>query len=131
MADLSPAAELRQAAKLMRERAEAATPGEWHAFSSAHEEWYVASKTYGQVTTGIHDEPASTEIVLIERDRADAEHIAGWSRDPALAVADLLEAASTCECAESTPEGADTRVVRSDWPASASFASACTSAARA
>jgi hypothetical protein len=49
----------------MRERAEAATPGEWHAFSSLHEDWYVASKTHGQVTTGIHDEPGALEMVLV------------------------------------------------------------------
>ena len=99
MADLSPADQLRAAAKLMRDRANGATPGPWRAFSHMRD-WYVASETYGQVTTGIHDETGSTEIVLIERDRADAGHIAGMHPGTALAVADLLDATSTCECEE-------------------------------
>ena len=90
---MSPAEELRAAAKLMRERAEAATPGPWHAFSHT-EDWYVGSRGYGQVTTGIHDEPGVADVVLIERDHADAGHIASWHPAVALAVADWLDAAT-------------------------------------
>ena len=76
----------------MRERAEAATPGQWLTQGSSDgSEWYVISRTHGQVTTGLHDEPGVSELVMIERDRADAEHIAGWGPEPALAVADVLE----------------------------------------
>jgi len=90
MTDLSPAEELRAAAELIRDRAEAATPGPWHAFSHS-QDWYVGS-SFGQVTTGVHDEPGSDELVLIERDHADAEHIAGMHPGVALAVADWLDA---------------------------------------
>ena len=37
MTDPTPAEELRQAAKLMREQAQAATPGPWSAFAECHE----------------------------------------------------------------------------------------------
>jgi hypothetical protein len=88
----SPAEELREAARLMRERARAATPGRWHAKCSdgAYQDWYVVSSLgLGQVTTGLHDDGG--DIVLVERDRADAEHIASWSPPVALAVADWLD----------------------------------------
>jgi len=77
----------------MRERAKAAAPGQWLTSNSSDgQEWYVISRSHGQVTTGLHDEPGVSELVMIERDRADAEHIAGWGPVPALAVAALLEA---------------------------------------
>ena len=85
---------LRAAAKLMRERANDATPGAWRAFSAGtgrDVDWYVVSEPYGQVATGAHTENGLAEIVLIERDHRDAEHIASWRPLVALAVADWLE----------------------------------------
>lgn len=70
---------LREAAALMRERAEAATPTPWVVKRAhpdmpayvAHEGWWViASRT----------------------EQWDAEHIASWHPAVALAVADLLDA---------------------------------------
>ena len=111
MANKSPAATLREAAALMRERAEAATPGEWHAFTCEHgDEWYVASKSHGQVTTGMHDEQCcGSATVMIERDGRDAAHIAAWSPLVALAVAGWLESVAyrDADDDDSGPEPAD------------------------
>jgi hypothetical protein len=70
---------LRRAAALMRERAEAATPGPWFTGRSHDDDatpfvrkpgwWVVASRT----------------------DDGDARHIASWSPVAALAVADWLD----------------------------------------
>ena len=88
-----PAAELREAARLMRKRAEEATPGPWHALKSGDgQECYVISRDYGQVATGMHDEPDAAEFVLIERDQRDADHIASMNPLVAFALADWLEA---------------------------------------
>jgi hypothetical protein len=86
----SPAETLRSAATLMRERAEAATPGPWKAHDQ-NGDWYVSSVEFGQVSTGINEEPSLPEFLMIERDRRDAEHIAGMDPLVALAVADLLD----------------------------------------
>ena len=108
MADLSPAAELRQAAKLMRERAEAATEGPWA--------WEATGEKDNSWAVGlVQDEAGSTLVGRIEAGEGividgvcegiggrlpDAEHIAGMHPGTALAVADLLDATSTCECEE-------------------------------
>ena len=85
-----PSSVLRRAASLMRERVSAATPGPWR----AHEQdgnWYVSSDPYGLVSTGINEEPSLPEILMIERDRRDAEHVAGMDPLVGLALADLLD----------------------------------------
>lgn len=86
---MTPAEEIRSAAKLMRERAAAATPAPW--FPRGDGDWYVCSEAYGLVTTGIHDEPGGGHLVMVERDHRDAEHIASWHPIVALAVADALD----------------------------------------
>ncbi len=85
---------LRRAAALMRERAQAATPGPWvrsgssietdHECSPGHGCWPVGDTYSGTMPDG-SKQPAS----LI---RADAEHIASWHPAVALTVADWLEA---------------------------------------
>jgi hypothetical protein len=81
-----PAETLRRAAKLMRERAEAATPGPWH----AHED-YVSSGTFGLVSTGVNEDPSVADHVLVERDHRDAEHMAGMDPLVGLALAVLFD----------------------------------------
>lgn len=77
---------LRRAAELMRERAEAATNYPWMA-SAPGEVW----KHYdGQVrAVGFPDDfdPSICDVL----DNADAQHIASWHPDVALAVADWLD----------------------------------------
>lgn len=73
---------LREAAALMRKRAEAAMPGPW-------EQTGVMGSEYNDVV----DCPGAASIVA-DTDTSDenAEHIASWHPDVALAVADWLEA---------------------------------------
>jgi hypothetical protein len=80
---MSPAEELRLAAKLMRENAGAATPGAWAASEAVDGEPVVYVPIAG-----------SGARVLFEGDwgtKADADHIASWHPLPALAVADWLD----------------------------------------
>ena len=84
---------LRRAAALMRERAEAATPGPWvrsgssietdHECSPGHDCWPV-----GDTYSGMKPDGSTYPRDL---NRADAEHIASWHPAVALAVADLLD----------------------------------------
>lgn len=86
----TPAETLRSAARLMRERAAVATPGPWH----AHEQdgnWYVSSNQWGQVSTGLNEEPSLPEFLMIERDRRDADYIAGMDPAVGLALAALFD----------------------------------------
>jgi hypothetical protein len=70
--------------------AKAATPGEWYSFCSGHgDDWYVSSRGYGQVSTGLHSDPDGDEILMIERDRRDAEFIA--ANDPAAVLRDVTQ----------------------------------------
>ena len=95
----TPAETLRRAAKLMRERAGAATPGPW--FTRSDGDWYVCSNAFGLVSTGIHDEPSMGHLVNVERDHRDAAHIASWHPGVALAIAELLDL--TAEAIENIP----------------------------
>ena len=72
---------LREAARLIRERAQAATPGPWHTINQ-----YVWRDGADQC-------PGESPVVRdgVETE-ADAEHIASWHPVVALAVADLLDA---------------------------------------
>jgi hypothetical protein len=75
---------LRRAAGLMRERAEAATPGPWRDF------------TYGDRMMHYVDAGPNTNLVASGAfgENADAAHIASWHPAVALAVADWLEEAA-------------------------------------
>ena len=97
------AEELCQAAALMRERAEAATPGPWERC-----QWY-GYKVVGRVDWGEgygvrpatvgHADPAPgasrptrVESVIESTNARNGDHIASWHPAVALAVADWLEA---------------------------------------
>jgi hypothetical protein len=77
----TPAALLRQAASLMRERADQAPPGPWAALDGGVAS--LADEGFWPVdTTGINEDGI---------DRATRVHIASWHPLVALAVADLLD----------------------------------------
>lgn len=87
---LTVAEELRQAAALIRERAEAATPGPWKHMCLGSDGCIVVR------TTGTKQEKMRGRIAKFgwkdwHADHADAVHVAGWSAPVALAVADWLE----------------------------------------
>jgi hypothetical protein len=76
--------------------AKAATPGPWYAFNSGHgDDWYVASRAYGLVSTGLHSGADGDEILMIERDRRDADYVARFGPPRALryieAVRDIIK----------------------------------------
>lgn len=71
---------LREAARLMRSRAELATPGPWERARGRHGEG-VRSSTTGAILATLHT----------DRDREDMRHVASWHPAVALAVADLLD----------------------------------------
>ena len=81
---------LRRAAALMRERAEAATPGQWLVDADAADFPVLAPDTSDFTWDGVFicttrlDEKA-------DANRADADHIASWHPAVALAVADWLD----------------------------------------
>lgn len=90
MSENQGAETLRKAASLMRERAEAATPGPWRT-SHARQTHVWADR-----------DPAGFDAFHVahccdalgrDADAGDAEHIASWHPDVALAVADWLESA--------------------------------------
>ena len=69
---------LRDAAQLMRNRANAAVPSPWEAVEGANGSWWV--------------ERPNTADIAIDLHRENAVHIAGMHPDVARAVADLLDA---------------------------------------
>jgi hypothetical protein len=79
---------LRRAAALMRERAEAATPGPWIGEYSGHT---------GHVVMDAESTSALDHVASCSHYRAafDSEHIASWHPTVALAVADLLDVIAT------------------------------------
>ncbi len=79
---------LRRAATLMRERAEAATPGPWQ----THGQWVRQKMTWDQPSEFVVSGCADAGI---QRQRADAAHIASWHPAVALAVADWLDDVAT------------------------------------
>lgn len=96
---------LRKAAALMRERAEAATPGPWSAadehglLDGAEPAWCVSNMRPGyeamSPTEGYLGDVAETSLGFHEaRDQRNAEHIAGMHPAVALAVADWLDKAA-------------------------------------
>lgn len=87
---MTPAEELRAAAKLMRERAEAATPGPWHPASRVWEQETFAA-VLGPEGDGDHPRTwlMATGTNPVSRE-ANASHAASWHPGVALAVADWL-----------------------------------------
>jgi hypothetical protein len=91
----SPAETIRRAAKLMRERAEAASKGPWRSYIEGRDHWG------GDSIIGTPDrDPGSGDLYVHVGDgyhgkwEADQDHIAGWHPLVALAVADWLDGAA-------------------------------------
>lgn len=88
---MTPAEEIREAARLMRERAEAATGAPWHSVSGTWE-----GETFAAVIGSDGDaEKPDTWLMATGRggksQEADAIHAATWHPGVALAVADWLD----------------------------------------
>lgn len=88
---MSPAEELRAAAARIRGRAEKATPGPWRAEPDTHAGRVWVQR--GRTRDGADCEPLFNVRggESYAQRAADAEHIATWSPEPALAVAAWLE----------------------------------------
>lgn len=98
---MSPGEELREAARLMRERAQAATPGPWE--NPLHNEvthGYAFEWPSRHIATWIATCDSGDEDVSEEQEVANAQHIAGMHPLVAAPFADLLEAAAFCGCME-------------------------------
>jgi hypothetical protein len=84
---------LREAARLMRERAEAATPGPWHSDTIQPRDcvvWGPGEKWLTNVADGSCRDPR--HVVAFDQDAANSDHIGGMHPLVALAVADWLDA---------------------------------------
>lgn len=83
----TPSALLREAARIMRELAEAATPGPW----IGHRIGLMG----GRIGVVVAQPPPHGAFVMVDRDNEarieDAKHIASWHPAVALAVADWLD----------------------------------------
>jgi hypothetical protein len=86
----SPASTMRRAAKLLRERAEKATPGPWDHMCLGSEGCLVL-RASGTIRERGHGRVARFGQKDWQADHADAEHVAGMGPLVALAVADLLD----------------------------------------
>jgi len=86
----SPAEELRAAAKLMRERAEAATAGPWTAWVMGSE-GYLVLRAGGTVRERGRNRVGRFGLKDWDGDKADAEYVASMHPLVALAVADWLD----------------------------------------
>jgi hypothetical protein len=82
--------ELRDAAEIMRERAQAATQGPWVAWVMGSE-GYLVLREGGTVRDRGRNRVARVGLKDWDSDKADAEHIAGMHPGVALALADWLE----------------------------------------
>ena len=85
---------LRRAAALMRENAEAATPGPWSAEAVGSEGFHVFAPDGSRAPMRGRARPAACTWQDWEQSEADAEHIASWHPNVALPVADLLDHAA-------------------------------------
>ncbi len=86
---MTPAETLREAGRLMRERAQAATPGPWEHKQPEgdwHWVWVAGVPTYAGVA-----ECQITDGSDLNQEGRDAAHIASWHPAVALAVADWLD----------------------------------------
>lgn len=85
------AAELREAAALMRARAEAVPAGPWEA-GEAEPQTQAEHRALGMYSVVFNDTKVICPIPGFSRDRkSTAEHIASWHPEVALAVARWLE----------------------------------------
>lgn len=94
--DPTPTDLLREAAALMRERAEAATPGPWEtSVNDSGVSYRLLDASVITASLGDHVATAELDLHAIEgphgAEGADAYHIASWHPAVALAVAVLLE----------------------------------------
>lgn len=80
--------ELREAARLIRERANAASPGPWHQMCMGSEGCSVLND--GRLRDRKHVSFSGRKEWWA--DHADAVHVASWDPEVALAVADWLDA---------------------------------------
>jgi len=94
---VTPAEELRAAAKLMRERAEAATPGPWKHMCMGSE-GCITIRASGTIRERGHGRVAKHGWKDWQADHADAEFVASVHPGVALAVADWLDMAVSCGC---------------------------------
>lgn len=85
---MTEAQELREAARLMRGRAQAASGGNWVAGGIGDYGWSVSADLPFPAPQGV----LSIETHDSEQGRADAEYIASWYPPVALVIADLLDA---------------------------------------
>jgi len=101
MPERSPADALRTAAKLMRERATAATPGPWTPMALGSE-GYLVLREHGTIRERGKGRVGRFGCKDWDDDRADAEYVASMHPLVALAVADWLDAeAASIEIYES------------------------------
>lgn len=89
---------IREAADLMRSRAAAATPGEDH-LDGRYSAYVLGSEGYAVMGHQRQGRRARTFVARCgmndwDTDKANAEHLAGWSPSVAGAVADLLDHAA-------------------------------------
>ena len=96
----TPSQELRQAAKLMRERAEAATPGAWKHMCLGSEGCLVIRDS-GTIRERGHGRVARFGCKEWHPDHADAEYVAAMDPLVALALADWLD--NEAHAAEAIP----------------------------
>ena len=82
---------LRRAAGLMRERAEAATPGRWHPFGTSIGSEVDGCTCHGGIAPYGHEQYCGVEGPVVTGGEADMRHIASWHPAVALAVADWLD----------------------------------------
>lgn len=99
---MTPADTLRAAARLMRQRADAATPGAWVAADSDDVEtaWLDYDRPPSPFERATQYRPAPRQVAADHEmggacARADAEHIASWHPGVALAVATWLDLAAS------------------------------------
>ncbi|MFF0822508.1 hypothetical protein ACFYUR_19265 [Micromonospora haikouensis] len=107
MMDLEP---LREAARMIRERAAAATPGPWQATDNLCIDAPAGYRGRVVASVGAHEGGWPST--------ADAQHIASWNPIVALAVADWLDAEanlhdSAAQAGDEVPEGWSLRILSS------------------
>lgn len=101
---MSPAEELRAAAKRLRERAEAATAGPWTA-QVMGSEGYLVSRVHGTIRERGRSRVGRFGCKDWDGDRADAEYVASMHPPVALAVAEWLDRnAEACDGINITTE---------------------------
>jgi hypothetical protein len=89
---MSTVDDIREAAALMRSRAEAATPGPWTTECIGSEGWHVFGPSgLDERVPMRRPRTAAVTWGTFESDKADAAHIASWSPTVALAVAGWLD----------------------------------------